>query len=323
MRSGFQKTLLSLDSDSFKQKAKYVFNKIKKKKLLLFVLFLAFLSSDLLVMNAYKYLLPNQDLSPVKTSDLKSPLAKDYKMLWQKNIFHTGSIPSEMVGQTVSFSGDPVRTSLSLDLKGTIVHLNPRRSVATIEDQTQQTSSYKVGDTIGGQAVITKIERGKVIFSNKNNNRLEYVELPEENKILISYNQEKEASKELISENSVVRRKGNKFEVNRSDITTHIGQLHEILQQARVVPHRVERDGVSIIEGYTFASIDKDSIYESLGFQVGDIIKTVNGESVENPQKALELFDKFRTSSRLKVLVERDGKAVEFDYGVNEDTPIN
>ncbi len=316
-----------LFSSSFSGSVQETFHKtllfLKKQKTLLVILFLAMLVSDLLVMKSYEYLLPKKELSPIKTSrfSLQDSPKENYKILWEKNIFHRGSIPLQLVEKEEGFSQTPVKTALSFTLKGTIVHVNPARSVTTVEDQTRKTLSYKVGDIIGGQAVITQIERGRVVFSNQNNNRLEYIDLPTDDKIKIAYDKPK-PSESVISENSVVQRNGGQFQINRSDINTHLGQIHEILQQARVVPHRVERDGVSVIEGYTFAKIDKGSIYEDLGFQVGDIIKSVNGEAIHNPQKALELFDKFKTSSDVKVLVERDGKEVEYKYGVNEDSPI-
>jgi len=297
---------------------------VKKQKTLWILLFLALLVSDLLVMKSYEYIMPKSKLSPLKISMANFTTQKDYQILWKKNIFHTGSIPSQLFEPTNRASGLPVPTSLPFKLKGTIVHRNPHRSVVTIEDQTNKSLSYKLGEMIGGQAQITKIERGKVIFLNQNNNRTEYIALPKDEKIQISYDRPGlNKATDLISTNSIVSRKGNQFQIDRSNINTHLGRLHEVLQQARVIPHRVNRDGVSVIEGYVFAKIDKGSIYEDLGFQEGDIIKSVNGEAVQNPQKALEMFEKFKTSSGLKVLVERDGKAVEFEYGVNEDTPIN
>ena len=297
---------------------------LRKQKTLLLVLFVSILASDLLIMKSYEYLLPKKELSPVKVSSLSlhSLQQKNYKIFWEKNIFHRGSIPLQLIGKEDTSPQIPVKTSLSFNLKGTIVHVNPSRSVATIEDQANKALSYSVGDNIDGQAVITQIERGKVIFSNQNNNRLEYIILPEDSKINIAYDNLK-PPKPSMPTDSFIQRKGNEFQVNRSDINNHLGNLHEILQQARVVPYREEIDGASVIEGYTFAKIEKDSIYEDLGFQVGDIIKSVNGEPVRNPQKALELFDKFRTSSDVKVLVERDGKEVEYKYGVNEDSPVD
>ena len=44
------------------------------------------------------------------------------------------------------------------------------------------------------------------------------------------------------------------------------------------------------IEGIRFVYIKKGSIFEEMGFEKGDVIKKVNGESITNPVRAFELF---------------------------------
>ena len=211
-------------------------------------------------------------------------------------------------------SADPVLSSLPFKLKGTIVHVNPHRSVATIKaGSNNKTSSYQQGDTIEKQAEIKEIQRAKVIFFNQNNNRLEYIVIPEEQKSLsISYAKNKPKT----LKNSLVKRTGsNRFQVKRSDINEYLQKLPEILKQARVVPHR---------EGYRFSAIDKGSVFEELGFEKGDIIKEVDGEPMAppNPEKALELFDSLKGSSEIKMLVQRKGKDIYYKYIVKENAPI-
>jgi len=53
-----------------------------------------------------------------------------------------------------------------------------------------------------------------------------------------------------------------------------------------------------------------------LGFQIGDVIKGVNGEKVDSPAKALELYNTLKTSNQVKILMDRGGKETEFDYNV-------
>ena len=58
--------------------------------------------------------------------------------------------------------------------------------------------------------------------------------------------------------------------------------------------------------------------YEDLGFKVGDVIKEVEGEKVDSPDKALELYNKFETSSRVQMLVNGESRV----YTVEENAPI-
>ena len=296
-----------------------LFSFIQKNWKFLLSLFIAFLISDLLLIKSYNFLLPDKALPPLglapQTSyqDRSSEL---YKNIWENNIFHTGPIPLQL--QEKAFVNlDPVLSSLPFKLKGTIIHANPRRSVATITaGSDKQALSYQQGDTIEKQAEIKEIQRAKVIFFNQNNNRLEYIFIPEEYKsINISYAKDKSEP----SDSALVKRTGrNNFQVKRSDINEYLLKLPEILKQARVVP-RYGGDGQ--IDGWTFASIDKGSVFEELGFEKGDVLTKVDGELVRNPEQALELFDKFKGSSGVKIVVEKDGKEEDFKYNVNEDGP--
>ena len=303
----------------FKPYFKKIFAFVKKYKTFLFIFGLAFLLSDLLLIKSYNWLLPEKKLPALSLAHSKRPEKKSldfYKNIWENNIFHTGPIPSQLKEEVIS--KDPVLSSLPFKLRGTIVHANPSRSVATIRSTTK-TVSYKNGDLIENQAEVRQILRTKVLFFNQNNNRMEYILLPKEKKPLnISYKDKKKPKR--LSKSSRVKREGNNFKVTRANINKELQRLPEILQQARVVPYRSKRGGE--IEGFKFSSIDKGSVFEELGFVKGDIIKEVNGETVTTPEKALELFDRLKGESSVKLLVKKDGKDVYYEYNVNENAPI-
>lgn len=87
-----------------------------------------------------------------------------------------------------------------------------------------------------------------------------------------------------------------------------------------MVPNsKVSEDGQMYVDGFRFASIKKGSVYEDLGFKVGDVITEVEGEKVDSPDKALELYNKFETNSRVQMLVNGEPRV----YTVEEDAPIN
>ena len=207
---------------------------------------------------------------------------------------------------------DPVLSSLPFQLKGTIIHANPNRSVATIKaGSDHKIKSYTRGENIAEQAEIKEIQRKKVIFLNLNNNRLEYIIIPEEKEpFKLSYLQDKLP---LPQTSSTVRKKGlSNFEINRSDINEYLHNLPEILQQARVVPHP---------DGFEFTHIDKTSIFNELGFKKGDVIKEVDGEIVRTPEQALELFDRLKGEDRVEILVQKDGKDIRYNYTIRNNAP--
>ena len=291
---------------------------IKRNNKLLISLFIAFAISDLILVESYNFLIPKKELAPliVKYGDKKLP-SDSYKIVWEKNIFHTGPIPSELKTDHKDIA--PVLSSLPFTLKGTIIHAQPSRSVATVQaGSNDKTFSYQIGDIIENQAEIKKIERAKLVFFNQNNSRLEYIIIPEEKmKLNISYQTDRKKPK-ILQSPSLVQRVGNKFQVKRSDLNDYLGRLPEVLNQARVVPYTKNGE----IKGFRFASIDKGSVFENLGFEKGDVIKEVDGETVTTPEQALELFERLKGGSGFKMLVEKAGKDVELEYNVSENTPI-
>ena len=302
-----------------KNHALFIREHVVKRRSLALKILLAFLISDLLLLESYTRLLPPKKLPRKKASlDMFIKPQKTYSMIFEKNIFHQGDIPMKLLAHGEDASA-PVQSSLPFVLQGTIVHSQMGRSVASI--RTDKSRSYKVDDKIQNQARITKIQRRRVTFFNENNNQLEYIEIPEEAD-KISFLSPKKATPSLGKKiKKVVTRIKNQFTAQRSDINRYLQKLPEVLRTARVVPHSKGRGGQ--VDGFRFASIKKESIFSDLGFQVGDVIKRVDGETVNNPEKALALFEKLKDSSAFKIVVEREGKDMEYEYNVSEDAPIN
>ena len=291
---------------------------LQKKQPLFIVLILAFLISDLLIMESHKLIVPEKTLPPLKLSPLsRSTPSENYEAIWKKNIFHTGPIPTSLIADEAPSEIAPLKTSLPFALKGTIVHANPHRSVATVKDQ-KKTHSYKVGGVIDNQAKVTEIFRKKIIFRNLNNNLLEFLELPESIPVTLSLSQPRRQDP---VKTSLVKRMGNMFEVKRSRINEYLQKLPEILQQAKMVPHRVTRNGETVIEGFKFVSIKKEAEWlKDLGFQKGDIIKQVDGEPIDTAETAITLFEKLRDSDGFEMVVERNGQETKRNYTVDWDS---
>lgn len=304
---------------SFKRRFPSLQKGLKKYKPLFLIVILSFLLADLLVLKSYRFFLLSKE-RPVKIikSALKIKTTKlvKYKTIWEDNIFHPGPIPEKLFEETRS--EDPVKTNLPFVLKGTIVHINPYRSIATVKGRKGESRSYQVGDPIEEQAEIRRIERGKIIFFNRQNGLLEFLEIPKTKQAFIASVplQKKRSTKKA----SPVRKVDGNFQVKRSDLKNYLKKLPEILRQARMVPNsKVGEDGQMYVEGFRFASIKKGSVYEDLGFKIGDVITEVEGEKVDSPDKALELYNKFETSSRVQMLVNGEQRV----YTVEEDAPID
>ncbi|HMN67701.1 MAG TPA: type II secretion system protein GspC [Bdellovibrionales bacterium] len=240
-----------------------------------------------------------------------------YAGISDRNIFNADKkIPPQLTsdgseGQFID--APPVASQLPLKLEGTLVHANPKRSVATINlSSKNEVQSFMVDGDIGGMARVTSIERRKVIFRNLNNQRLEFIEIPKDSAVSFGV---KEVNSVSIDD---VQKKGEfDFTMRRGDIAKYTSDLGSILQQARMVPNIVPGTGGKV-DGFRFVAIQPGSIYEKLGFKPMDVIKKVNNEDVNSPTKAMELYNALKSETRITLGVERNGRDETFNYNVTE-----
>lgn len=249
----------------------------------------------------------------------QSPPRGSYNSIISKNIFNwDGTIPDALTPKgTKEKPGEdqvPVLSQLPLNLIGTIVHSKPEKSVASIEVKSKnQSVSVRPKAEIENMAEIVKIERNKVIFRNLNNNQLEYIEMQAKGKL--SFRGSTAAAKPSGTEE--VRQTGsNQFSLKRSEVLKYTNNLASLLQQARSAPHKNPQTGE--IDGFTILDFQAGSIYEKLGLQRMDVIKNVNGEPVDSPAKAMELYNALKSSDRVSISIDRGGKSETLDYSITK-----
>lgn len=239
-----------------------------------------------------------------------------YSTITARNIFaSSGIIPDALVdkegAKNKEREADPVPSQLPLTLIGTLVHSNPAKSIAAIDIKGKnQVTSYSAGKEIQGMAEILKVERQKVVFRNLNINRLEYIEMKKEgNKVAFG------STAKTTSVGKEVRKTGdNTFTINRADLLKYTNDLSSILMQARAVPNR--EPGTGAINGFRVLDMQPGSIYEQLGIQRMDVIKTVDGTPVDSPAKAMELYNTLKNSPKVSLQVERNGKTETMTYNI-------
>ena len=69
-------------------------------------------------------------------------------------------------------------------------------------------------------------------------------------------------------------------------------------------------------KGVRLSGIRTDSLFNMLGLKNGDVLKSVNGFALNDPEKALSALAKLRTASKLNFQVDRGGNAKAIDVTV-------
>jgi general secretion pathway protein C len=239
------------------------------------------------------------------------PLA-DYQIIINRNLFSSlGRIPGDAVPGIQEQNNEPVKTSLPLNLIGTVILKNASRSVATIEDKgDSQVYPVRAEDELPGKLKVLAIEPYKVIFRNLANGRKEFVDMPEEGngtRISVGTLSSRRPTK---GDGGIEQVAPNSYNIAKTEIDRAMSNINEILTQARAIPH-FENGQPS---GYKLIQIVQGSIFEKLGLQNGDVICGANGESINDPARALELMNQLKTASQIELCVKRGGRTTNNTY---------
>lgn len=278
------------------------------------MLFVGYMIADLTILNLRESLLPQQApperAAPQQNFAVTSRDA--YSAITSKNIFNMdGKIPEPVGGQQNQQSepdAPPVQTTIAgLNLVGTLVHTNPAKSVASVKTPGggETVGAFSIGDMMPGAGEVLLVERGRVIFRNANTRRKEFVELPQDNRLALGIASGAAPSGRQDGEVTVIS--DTERSIKRDDLNKLTSNLPALLQEARAV-----KDG----DCFRMVDIMPGSIYERLGIKRGDCIGAVNGEPVDSPQKALEIYNQLRNSNNINLSIERNGRKENLNYNV-------
>ena len=102
------------------------------------------------------------------------------------------------------------------------------------------------------------------------------------------------------------------YNVARSYLEKNMENMGSLGKQARIVPNY--RGGRT--QGYKLVGVRPGSLFRALGVRSGDVIKSVNGTTIDSPSKALGLFEKLKTQSNVSLEIERRGQPKELSYTI-------
>ena len=98
--------------------------------------------------------------------------------------------------------------------------------------------------------------------------------------------------------------------IDRTHLNSQMRNFSTLLSQARVSPHFSNGKP----DGFKISEIVKGSLYEEIGLLNGDIIKSVNGESVTGAEQAMRMYRELQSATFIDVEVERNGTMQQISY---------
>jgi len=242
-----------------------------------------------------------EDMVPISPIKSRGNPTQDYSIIVDRNIFAAVDLPGT-AGKGVKtlktadqLEGD--KGDLGLKLVGTVVGNNSLSRAVIRDMMTNTTDLYKTNDTIAG-ANIDGIEQDRVLLTKQGRTRTLVIDstVPEPTGIA--------PSKAASSNNKPPTGDGVKASATVEPepvIRTKIKYIETMLRKAVVKPYIVAKQ----MQGFRITSLEKVPFAKGIGFRNGDVIRTVNGQSLTSRQKAYQVFKKARSKSTMKIELMR------------------
>lgn len=219
-------------------------------------------------------------------------------------------------------------TELQINLAGTMVSPEADWSVAILHDPTTKKTVFaRVGDKLLSQAEVTSISRNRVMIVRDGQIeclRPESVRQaakdrpkPKPRKVAgantnTSSNVDTSDLNKLADE-AVKNRGNNQYEIQKDALDAVLKDQRKLREQAPTVAP-FYRDGKPA--GFRLNGVRSDSIFSSLGIRNGDVITSVNGQTIDSPQRAMQLYEGLSQRGTIKMIIERGGRPVTITYDI-------
>ena len=196
-------------------------------------------------------------------------------------------------------------TRLNLKLHGVFAVEDESKGLALIAGSSGPEKMYAVGAKIPGNITLTSVHPDRVILQR--NGQYEPLRLPETETTGMDFvpTAANIGNNTSMSPGSADDR--TRLRDIRRDFMRNPAKLAELV---RVAP--VNEDGKTT--GFSLTALTDDPLFNELGFQSGDVVKSVNGVTLDSSAKGLRVLQQLRRAKQVNVTIERNGQLVEMNH---------
>ena len=241
------------------------------------------LAKDLPLPAPGKSSVENKTAPPLPPADYSKSLAKRTAPLERKE---------DTSKKTSRVQEKPGLSSLNLKLLGTVVNEKGSSWAIILDLDRDRQDMVSVGSVVAGARVVS-IGKDRVVLNV--NGREEILLLGVEGTRSASSRADQGAKESATST----------YVLDREVVRENLDNLPALLTQARAELYFKEGRA----EGFQLSQIQKGSILKSIGFQDGDVIRSVNGQEVRSLEDAIALYQKFGDSDSFTIGILRGERA--------------
>ncbi len=164
---------------------------------------------------------------------------------------------------------------------------------------------YKIGDMIG-TATLESIESDRVVLRHAGRRKV----LPLQSGAIGSGKGRSVEAKPKNTQPPTNPGKGASVNPQTPASRPSVSYVEDVFHKAKIEPYT--RNGRT--EGLKITGLEDTPLSGLLGLKNGDVVQTVNGQSLTSKQKAFQVLQKARKQSKLQIQLLRDGKAKELSF---------
>jgi general secretion pathway protein C len=227
-----------------------------------------------------------------------------YQSIWKRNLFsitiddEENMAAADLIAQLDKLS----LTSLNCTLLGTIINEGGNSWAIIKDNQSSLQDKYAVGSIVNG-AEITLIMRNRVVLNTDGRDELLVMGIEK-------LRAEKGGHEKPITEGE--KAKAVTYKISKDFVKDSINNVTQIMSNVRVKPHM--RNGKP--GGFQISRIKDDSIFKSMGFVNGDVIKSVNGQDIHTAQDIMGLYNTLKESNFFSIEIVRNNQAKTLNFKV-------
>ena len=237
------------------------------------------------------------------------------RVVVRRNIFNSsGELPDESdpsaTEQSVSSEFDAnakcTKSNLPISLIGIIYSSNPANSLATVREKGySEADVYRAGDAILGQeqAVVHAVDPERLVLNNNGNKECLEVDVKKRRSFASAPSK---APSDPVKFDEPDSDDLATIQLQSSFVEDSLGPgFSKILESGRLVPYN--RDGVMV--GFKLIGVKSKSLWKKVGLNSGDVITSVNGMSMAQPDKGFALYEALQNERQIRVDFLKKGKS--------------
>ena len=180
----------------------------------------------------------------------------------------------------------------NLVLKGTIASAIPEFSVAVIADGTAEQRVYAIGDSVGSGATLHAVYSDRVVLNE--NGALTNLRLP------IDFPQS--SSTAVRRATATTRQAARNSNSLQNVVAENLTQLSDIIRPTQY------RGADGQLAGFRVYPGRNRQKFAALGLRPGDLVKDINGQPLNDPTQAMQVFQSLGQTDEVTVTIERNGQ---------------